>query len=72
MTLFVRAYDTASATVNYEWDGIDPCPEQIAGCEPCETFDWCKDPETSPVCDGRLIQDIYCLTEPFATVWKNE
>ena len=38
LTLTVLAYGTGPGVVRYSWDGIDPCPQDFAGCEPCETY----------------------------------
>lgn len=38
LTLTVLAYGTGAGVVLYSWDGIDPCPQEFAGCEPCETY----------------------------------
>ena len=56
LVLFVRAFNTGVGHVSFSWDGIDPCPQDLAGCSPCETYDSCKHFHT--------ILDIYISTFP--------
>lgn len=38
LKLKVKAYGTGSGTVSWSYDGVDPCPNSVEGCESCEDY----------------------------------
>lgn len=38
LRLFVKAFGTGSGSVTWTYDAVDPCPQTLAGCQPCETY----------------------------------